>query len=166
MYIQSLNIVEINGVRYLNNPETALPWANKEEADLWIQKQTKPIVFEKNEEPLLVPVTNVQITGNTLNYANPMYWVKVNNEVVISADVNLPNGTYMAIFSRLVDGKLADDDIYQPFDILNGKLELKITFTKNGNYVLNPERLSRGLNRMGKNVKLQFDIVDFISYGN
>jgi len=68
MFDAQNNAVFFRGTWHLNNPETMQAWANAAEALAWVDAQNallNPPVPEVLA-PLIVPVTNIQVAGPTV----------------------------------------------------------------------------------------------------
>lgn len=115
--------------------------------------------------PLVVPVTNIQVSGPTVEQVGNIYWVKAGQAVTITADVSLPDGRHMVMLDEMVDATQRAPGVREPATIANGRFTLNVTFPRPGNFLLEADRLSRGFQRIGQNIQLQFPLVEFDVYG-
>ena len=106
-----------------------------------------------------LPLTNVQVTG-AVKEGN-IWWIPINTEFNVIADVSLPNGNYMIMIERVVDAVNAIDDARFVGVVSEGVITITGKFTDMGNYVATDDRMNRGLDRIGKGVHLQFDDIEF-----
>lgn len=110
----------------------------------------------------VLPLTNINITNAVLNGA--IYWIAENSPMVITGDVSLPDGSYMVMAERVIDGSQVVDDARFKAIVSNGKMTINAIFKTTGNYLFSADRLNRGLDRIGANVHLGFDDIEFDVY--
>lgn len=167
MFDTQLNGVFFGGAWHLTNPATRQPWTSEAEAVAWVEAQNallNPPVPEM-PAPLIVPVTNIQVAGPTVEQVGNIYWVKAGQPVTITADVSLPDGRHMVMLDEMVDATQRAPGVREPATIANGRFTLNLTFPRPGNFLLEADRLSRGFQRIGQNIQLQFPLVEFDVYG-
>lgn len=114
--------------------------------------------------PLVVPVTNIQVAGSTVEQVGNIYWVKAGNVVTITANVMLPDGRHIIMLDEMVDATIRVSGIREIGTISNGVFTLPIIFPRNGNFVLEAARLSRGFQRIGQNIQFDFPLIEFDVY--
>lgn len=127
-----------------------------------IQDFQQPVAYAP--PALRVPVTNIQVAGPTVEQVGKIYWVKVGQPVTITADVALPDGRHMVMLDEMVDASIRVSGIRQIGTISNGVFTLPIVFPRNGNFVLEADRLSRGFQRIGQNIQFDFPLIEFDVY--
>lgn len=165
MFDTQLNAVFFTGAWHLTNPETMQPWASEAEALAWVDAQNARLNPPQKVAPLVVPVTNIQVAGPTVEQVGKIHWVKAGQPVTITADVSLPDGRHMVMMDEMVDATQRAPGVREPATIANGRFTLNLTFPRPGNFVLEADRLSRGFQRIGQNIQLQFPLVEFDVYG-
>lgn len=151
---------------YSVNPTNGQPWDSEEQAIAVITTMTTTPMPETPE------LTQVEILNQSVKSGDPLvelalkegaYWLTTDTVIVITGDIELPNSELMVMIEKQTDG-VSTDDIRRPAVIEDGKLTLKVKFTKSGNYRLDPDRLSRGLQRVGKNIQLKFTPIEVEVY--
>lgn len=121
--------------------------------------------YEVQPELPIIPVTNIQVLYSAGQLVGNIHWVLINTPITITADVPLPDGTFMTMFEVMVSANEVIKDIRRPATIQDGKLLLEVRFKESGNPVLSSERLNKGLAVIGAPFRLspfriEFDIYD------
>lgn len=76
----------------------------------------------------------------------------------------LPDGQFVLIVEKTVNGQVPVSDERFLATITNGIITCTGSFQTSGNYFISDARLSRGLQEIGLNVNLKFDKVEFDAY--
>lgn len=107
-----------------------------------------------------VPLNNLVITST--DFRDGIHHLGKDANFTATADVMLPEGTYVLMAEKLIDSTHRVDDIRFEATVDNlGKLTLTGAFDNYGNYIIDPERINRGFARIGKNVELVFEPIEF-----
>ena len=114
------------------------------------------------DKPIL-DLTNLTIPAPAQLVGN-IYWLQSDTLATITADVALPDGDYMIMAERVVDGDRVVDDVRFKATVTSGALTMPVSFPVAGNYLISAKRLNEGLDRIGSPVHLGFDDVEFDIY--
>lgn len=112
----------------------------------------------------VIPVTNISVTGVTLQLIGSMYWIEKGNKITVTADVALPNGEMMAIIEQVVRSTMPVDEIRRPVTIASGRLTLEFTPSATRVHTITAERLNAGLAEVGAQFRLSFPSLEFDVY--
>lgn len=126
-----------------------------------IDPPVEPVV-EPIVEPT-TPVENIHVEGAGRS-ASGIWQVPVGQSWILTADVNIPNGTFMVIAERVVGGSTPIDDERFLGTVVDGKFRMAGKFYNGGNYIITSSRLNSGLAVEGLPIVLSFDKVDFDAY--
>lgn len=114
---------------------------------------------------LIVPteVLNIHVDGAGKT-ASGIWQVPVGQTWTLTADVAIPDGTFMVIAERVVNGVTPIDDERFLGTVTAGKFSMTGKFFNGGNYVITSKRLNEGLAVEGIPIYLSFNKVDFDAY--
>lgn len=166
-------IVLAAGVQHLTNPLTGALWQNEGEAAEYFSPQ--PEIEAEVAELAEVKLTDIILKGAATRQVGDIHWTKVASEFTLTAKLtsaekgtplpdDLKNSELMVMCERVVDGQMAVDDMRFIASIKNGKVSLQGQFVHSGNYIINDERINRGLARIGASFRLVFDNIEFDAY--
>ena len=81
-----------------------------------------------------------------------------------TGDIALPDGDYMMMAEKVVNGSIVVDDERMKATVLNGSLSMNVSFPNAGNYIISAKRLNEGFDRIGAGIHLSFDDIEFDVY--
>ena len=121
-------------------------------------------------EEYFIQIHSVQV-GNTDN-STRIHRVAVGTPwTLVASCVNratglpeLPNGDFILIVEKTVNGETPVSDERFLANIFNGQIVCTGIFRDSGNYFISDTRLSKGLQEIGLNVNLKFDKLEFDAY--
>tara|TARA_R100001594_G_scaffold53735_1_gene87289 strand:- start:21821 stop:22213 length:393 start_codon:yes stop_codon:yes gene_type:complete len=111
-----------------------------------------------------VEVENIIISSASSQLVGDIWWIPLGEEVTITADVNLPDGSLMVMVEKVLNGVEPKDDFRTIATILNGVMTLKFAFGESGNFKFRKERLNLGLDNISAEFHLNFKDVEFDVY--
>lgn len=122
--------------------------------------EDEPII-EPEAKPVL-PMTDVQVIGSDTNLHEPtgIYWVKINTEFTLTADVALPDGDYMVMVEQVVETNRVIDDERFIANVTGGELTVVGAIDSKGNYVVTQERMNLAFDYTNQPVHLSFDKIE------
>lgn len=119
--------------------------------------------FQEPEQLPIIEISNVSVVGAGKS-ASGIWWVPVGQRWELVGDVSLPDGEFMIMIERVVDAVTSVGDDRLIASILDGRLSLPGRFDISGNYVLDMDRINRGLERTSAPFRLYFEKVEFDAY--
>lgn len=111
----------------------------------------------------ILPLTSISI-ASPANLVGAIYWLQKDTLATISGDVALPDGFYMIMAERVINGSTVVDDVRFKATVTAGVISMPVSFPVAGNYIISAKRLNEGLNRIGAAVNLSFGSVEFDIY--
>ena len=109
-----------------------------------------------------IEVRSVSVSGASLR--GKIWWVPINAEAEITAQVDIPDCEMMFISERVLDGSKPIDDLRFIATIQAGPMSVRVKFPLSGNYVISAKRLNDGLKRIEAPFQLDFENVEFDAY--
>ena len=114
-----------------------------------------------------IPVSNIQVNYDNGSLQGNIHWIPKDTTVVITANIPLPNGSFMTMIEKVVRATEVVSDIRRPAEIVDGVMTLEVRFKETGNFLLGSERLNRGLAIIGapfklSDFKIEFDVYDLL----
>jgi hypothetical protein len=122
--------------------------------------------IEEQQYPI-VPVTNINVVYTSGSLQGSIHWLPNDTVCTITADIPLPNGSFMTMIEKVVNATEVVSDIRRPAEIVDGVMTLEVRFKETGNFLLGSERLNRGLSIIGapfrlSDFKIEFDVYDLL----
>lgn len=93
-----------------------------------------------------------------------IFWATKGSVVTITGECDLPDDDIIVMVEQVVDMSTVVNDVRGIATIRDGVLSLSIVFDRTGNWLLRPERLNRGLDRIGKPFNFIFNTLEFDSH--
>lgn len=106
------------------------------------------LAYQSNLENLIIPVTNIQITGPKTRLVGNIYWTELNSEITLTAACDMPDGELMAMIEKVVNADQVVDDKRSILTIQNNVATMTRVFKDEGNYLMTESRLNEGLERI------------------
>lgn len=111
-----------------------------------------------------INLTNALVVSASAQKVGDIWWLPESEQFTLTANVALPDSKLMVMIERVIDGSNVVDDMRVIADIKNGVVTIAAKFKTSGNYQITAERLNRGLARIGQDIELVFDRIEFDVY--
>lgn len=123
---------------------------------------------EHNQNNLpVIDVTNINVSYLDGSLVGEIHWIPKDTVAVITANMQLPDSSFMAIIEKVVNVNEVVSDIRRPATIINNVMTLEVRFKETGNFIISSERLNKGLSNISapfrlSEFKIEFDVYDLI----